>query len=48
MKRDFIQGECDYDLTMPPEFKGTIGNLIPRITEVIMGVRIYMTYIYRT
>ena len=38
---DFIQGERDQDLTMPSEFKGTIHNFIPRITEVITGVRIY-------
>jgi hypothetical protein len=38
---DFIQGERDQDLTMPPEFKGKVDNLIPRITEVITRIRIY-------
>ena len=31
---DFIQGERDQDLTTPPEFKETIDNFIPQITEV--------------
>jgi hypothetical protein len=38
---DFIQGERDQDLTMPPEFKRTLDNSIHRITEVITGVHIY-------
>ena len=39
MKRDFIQEERDQDLTMPPEFKGTMDNfLIPRITEATIGL----------